>query len=289
MYGICFETIAFLLAVFLLIETLYVFLFIETRGFQEFFSKFEKNSALDIHVLSYYTFYMNDLTNEKHFGAQVEEKSEIRRKFMTGVYLWMFLALVISAVTSVAAASSPALLANTGLFFGLLIAELVLVFVLSLAINRLSAGAAAAIFLVYSVLNGITLAPLLLVYAQATVAKAFFTASGMFLAMSLFGMVTKKDLSTLGRVLFMALIGLIIASVINLFAGSTMMDWLISLAGVAVFAGLTAYDTQKLNQIGARAEENETYKKLAIIGALSLYLDFVNIFIYLLRLFGNRD
>lgn len=274
---------------FLLIETLYVFLFIETRGFQEFFSKFEKNSALDIHVLSYYTFYMNDLTNEKHFGAQVEEKSEIRRKFMTGVYLWMFLALVISAVTSVAAASSPALLANTGLFFGLLIAELVLVFVLSLAINRLSAGAAAAIFLVYSVLNGITLAPLLLVYAQATVAKAFFTASGMFLAMSLFGMVTKKDLSTLGRVLFMALIGLIIASVINLFAGSTMMDWLISLAGVAVFAGLTAYDTQKLNQIGARAEENETYKKLAIIGALSLYLDFVNIFIYLLRLFGNRD
>lgn len=272
-----------------MIETLYVFLFIETRGFQKFFSKFEKNSALDIHVLSYYTFYMNDLTNEKHFGAQVEEKSEIRRKFMTGVYLWMFLALVISAVTSVAAASSPALLANTGLFFGLLIAELVFVFVLSLAINRLSAGAAAAIFLVYSVLNGITLAPLLLVYAQATVAKAFFTASGMFLAMSLFGMVTKKDLSTLGRVLFMALIGLIIASVINLFAGSTMMDWLISLAGVAVFAGLTAYDTQKLNQIGARAEENETYKKLAIIGALSLYLDFVNIFIYLLRLFGNRD
>ena len=274
---------------FLLIETLYVFLFIETRGFQKFFSKFEKNSALDIPVLSYYTLYMNDLTNEKHFCAQVEEKSEIRRKFMTGVYLWMFLALVISAVTSVAVASSPALLANTGLFFGLLIAELVLVFVLSLAINRLSAGAAAAIFLVYSVLNGITLAPLLLVYAQATVAKAFFTASGMFLAMSLFGMVTKKDLSTLGRVLFMALIGLIIASVINLFAGSTMMDWLISLAGVAVFAGLTAYDTQKLNQIGARAEENETYKKLAIIGALSLYLDFVNIFIYLLRLFGNRD
>lgn len=232
---------------------------------------------------------MNDLTNEKHFGAQVEEKSEIRRKFMTGVYLWMFLALVISAVTSVAVASSPALLANSGLFFGLLIAELVLVFVLSLAINRLSAGAAAAIFLVYAVLNGVTLAPLLLVYAQATVAKAFFTASGMFLAMSLYGMITKRDLSTLGRVLFMALIGLIVATVINLFMGSTAMDWWISLAGVAIFAGLTAFDTQKLNQIGERAEENETYKKLAIIGALSLYLDFVNIFIYLLRLFGNRD
>ena len=160
---------------------------------------------------------------------------------------------------------------------------------MSLAINRLSAGAAAAIFLVYAVLNGVTLAPLLLVYAQATVAKAFFTASGMFLAMSLYGMVTKRDLSTLGRVLFMALIGLIVATLINLFMGSTMMDWLISLAGVVIFAGLTAYDTQKLNQIGERAEENETYKKLAIIGALSLYLDFVNIFIYLLRLFGNRD
>lgn len=232
---------------------------------------------------------MNDLTNEKHFGAQVEEKSDVRRKFMTGVYSWMFLALVISAVTSVGVASSPALIANSGLFIGLLIAELVLVFVLSLAINRLSAGAAAAIFLVYAVLNGITLAPLLLVYAQATVAKAFFTAAGMFLAMSLYGMITKRDLSTLGRVLFMALIGLIIASLINLFMRSTMADWLISLAGVVVFAGLTAYDTQKLNQIGSQAEENETYKKLAIIGALSLYLDFINIFIYLLRLFGNRD
>lgn len=266
-----------------------MFLSIETRGLEKFFLNFENFFALDIFGKARYTSVMNDLTNEKHFGAQVEEKSDVRRKFMNGVYLWMFLALVISAVTSVGVASSPALIANSGLFIGLLIAELVLVFVLSLAINRLSAGAAAAIFLVYAVLNGVTLAPLLLVYAQATVAKAFFTASGMFLAMSLYGMITKRDLSTLGRVLFMALIGLIIASLINLFMRSSMADWLISLAGVVVFAGLTAYDTQKLNQIGARAEENETYKKLAIIGALSLYLDFVNIFIYLLRLFGNRD
>ena len=111
----------------------------------------------------------------------------------------------------------------------------------------------------------------------------------MFLAMSIDGMVTKRDLSTLGRVLFMALIGLIVASLINIFTASSTMDWIISLAGVGIFAGLTAFDTQKLNELGAQAEENETYKKMAIIGALSLYLDFINIFIYLLRLFGSRD
>ena len=159
---------------------------------------------------------MNDLT-EKQFDAQVEIKSDVRKKFMTGVYLWMMLALIISAVVSAALVASPAarqaLFASSGVFWGLLIAELVLVFVLSLAIHRISAGTAAALFLVYSVLNGVTLAPLLLVYAQATVAKAFFSAAGMFLAMSIYGMVTKRDLSALGRVLFMALIGLIVVNI----------------------------------------------------------------------------
>ena len=247
-------------------------------------------NALDTANFSFYINCMNDLT-EKH-NVQVEIKSDVRKKFMTGVYLWMMLALVISAVVSTALVASPsarqAIIDSSGIFWGLLIAELVLVFVISLAIHRISVGTATALFLVYAVLNGVTLTPLLLIYTQATVAKAFFSAAGMFLAMSIYGMATKRDLSMLGRILFMALIGLIVASLINIFTASSTMDWIISLAGVAIFAGLTAFDTQKLNEIGAQAEENETYKKMAIIGALSLYLDFINIFIYLLRLFGDR-
>lgn len=232
---------------------------------------------------------MDNFTNEKKVFSQVELDSNVSKKFMNGVYLWMMLALLISAISAVAVVFNPQVLQMTGLFFGLLIAEIVLVFALSFAINRISAGTAAIIFLVYSVLNGVTIAPLLLAYTQGTVAKAFFSAAGMFLAMSIYGVVTKRNLSTLGRILIMALFGLIIASIINIFTASPLMDWIISLGGVVIFAGLTAYDTQKLNQIAAQAEENESYKKLAIIGALSLYLDFINIFIYLLRFFGNRE
>ncbi len=217
---------------------------------------------------------------------------ETRQKFMAGVYGWMVAALAISGVAAFFTANSVTLL---NLIFGnqfgylvLVIAELGLVMYLVSQIRKLSVAQASFFFILYSVLNGVTLSSILLVYTGSSIAQVFLTTALMFGGMSLYGMKTKSDLMAAGRYLTMALIGLIIASVVNILLRSSGLDWIISIATVVIFTGLTAYDTQKLMKISVHADGSENFQKVAIIGALELYLDFINIFLALLRLFGNR-
>ncbi len=213
--------------------------------------------------------------------------------YMTRVFGWMTLALSATALTSLFVASTPALvdlfLGNKWVFYGLLIAELFLVGFFAGLINRISAMAATAIFMFYSILNGITLSVLLFAFTSASVATVFFITAGTFAFMAAYGYFTNRDLTSLGSILFMGLIGIIIASVVNLFMESEMLYWIISYAGVFIFVGLTAYDTQKIkNQALTMSSDDETVQKSAVMGALTLYLDFINLFIYLLRIFGSR-
>jgi FtsH-binding integral membrane protein len=160
---------------------------------------------------------------------------------------------------------------------------------LTRSINKLSRNAAIAAFLVYSVLNGLTMSVIFLVYTSNSIATTFYITAGTFAAMSFYGYTTKRDLTSIGNMAFMALIGIIIASVVNMFLQNEMMYWIISYLGVAIFVGLIAYDTQKLKEIGSRGFVSEdNMEKTSIMGALSLYLDFVNLFLFLLRIFGNR-
>jgi hypothetical protein len=217
-------------------------------------------------------------------------------KLMRKVYLWMTFALVISGLAAWDVASHPnwlmAIYSNQFLFFGLLIGELALVFILSGMIHKLSLPVAIAMFIAYSLLNGVTLSYIFLAYSSTTLATVFFITAGTFMAMAIVGYFIKKDLSGIGRILVMALIGLIIASVVNIFLGNSMLEMVISYAGVAIFVGLTAYDSQKIKQMMMQASEAEgisqTTLKIALLGALTLYLDFINLFLMLLRIF-DRD
>jgi FtsH-binding integral membrane protein len=208
---------------------------------------------------------------------------------MTGVYRWMTIGLAVTALVAYSVATSEAALrlviGNRFVFFGLIIAEFGLVIALSAAAHRLSAGAAGGLFLLYSALNGATLSVVILAYTGSSVAVAFVTTAGTFGAMSLYATVTRRDLSSWGSFLFMGLVGVVIASLVNLFLQSGLMSFVISCASVVVFTGLTAYDTQKLRAL-ARAGGGSA--GLAVNGALALYLDFVNLFLALLRLFGRR-
>ncbi len=213
---------------------------------------------------------------------------------MRKVYLWMTMALVITGFTAYGVATSPAILSailmNKMLFFGLIIGEFALVIGLSAAINRLSLSMATLMFVLYSVINGATLSVIFLAYTMSSIANVFFITAGTFAAMAFIGYTTKKDLSGMGKMLMMALIGLIIATVVNLFLRSTGLQLIVSYIGVLVFVGLTAYDTQKIKQMLMMAEDTgETAQKLALLGALSLYLDFVNMFLYMLRIFGKEE
>lgn len=213
---------------------------------------------------------------------------------MRKVYVWMTLALVITGITAYGVATSPGgmmtLAANRGLMFGIVIADFVLVMALSAAIHRMSLAVATLMFVVYSVLTGAMLSSIFMVYTMSSIANVFFITAGTFAAMAFVGYTTKKDLSSFGRILLMALIGLIIATVVNLFVKSSGLDLIISYAGVLIFVGLTAYDTQKIKQMLLSANEaNETMQKIALLGALSLYLDFLNLFLYLLRIFGKKE
>ena len=214
---------------------------------------------------------------------------------MRKVYTWMALALVITGVTAYGVAHSPAMMqfiyGNSFVMWGLIIAELALVFIVSGMINRLSLTTATLLFVLYSVVNGATLSVIFLGYSQSVIAKTFFITAGMFGVMSFYGYVTKQDLSSIGKILFMALIGLIIATIVNLFVRSSMFDMILSYVGVVIFVGLTAWDTQKIKQMLLIADGmDESVQKIALMGALSLYLDFINLFLYLLRIFGgNRD
>jgi FtsH-binding integral membrane protein len=212
---------------------------------------------------------------------------------MRKVYVWMTLALVITGITAWGVASSPALLtsiySSKWIIWALFIGELGLVFAISGAINRLSLTTATLLFIVYSVLNGVIFSSIFVIYTMTSIAKVFFISAGTFAAMAIVGYTTKKDLSGMGRIVFMGLIGLIIATVVNIFVKSSGLDLLLSYLGVAIFVGLTAWDSQKIKRMLAMAPDaGEGAQKLALLGALSLYLDFINLFLYLLRIFGDN-
>jgi FtsH-binding integral membrane protein len=219
----------------------------------------------------------------------VHGATDAERRFMSAVYRWMTFGLALTALVAWAVAGSEAavalVLGNRLVFFGLILAELALVFALSAAASRLSPATAGGLFLLYSALNGATLSVVLLAYTGASVTLAFVSTAGTFGAMSLYGTVTRRDLSSWGSFLFMGLVGVVLASVVNLFMRSSMMSFVISCAAVVVFTGLAAYDTQKLR---ALARAGGGTGGLAVNGALRLYLDFVNLFLALLRLLGGR-
>lgn len=213
---------------------------------------------------------------------------------MRKVYVWMTFALVITGVMAYGVASSPALMqsifANKLIFWGLIIGQFALVFGLSGAINRLSLTVATLLFILYSALNGVILSSIFVVYAPQVIAKVFFITAGTFGAMSAFGYFTKADLSGMGKMLMMALIGLIIATVVNIFLKSTGLEMILSYVGVLIFVGLTAWDTQKIKLMLAQCDDiNEEAQKIALMGAFTLYLDFINLFLYLLRIFGRKN
>lgn len=220
--------------------------------------------------------------------------SEAFPVLMRKVYLWMTLALLITGFTAYAVATTPQLtnliFANQAVVWILFGAELLLVFGLSAAINRLSLLTATLMFILYSVINGAVLSVIFFAYSIGSIATTFFITAGTFGAMSLYGYFTKSDLTSWGKILIMALIGIIIATVVNIFVKSSGLDLIISYAGVLIFVGLTAYDTQKIKTMCLQAPDaGESMQKIALLGALSLYLDFINLFIYLLRILGRRE
>jgi FtsH-binding integral membrane protein len=234
--------------------------------------------------------------NERSFvGNQRQADIEAEQaRFITKVFGWMAFALAITGGVAFLVASSPALLqfifGNRLVFYGLIIGELIMVGYLSAAVNRMSAATATMVFLLYSMLNGLTLSFIFLVYTATSITGTFLITAGTFAAMSAYGYFTKNDLTKAGSLLFMALIGLVIASVVNIFLRSPMMYWIITYAGILIFVGLTAYDTQKIKEMNIIGNEGtEEDHKEAIMGALTLYLDFINLFLYLLRLFGRSN
>lgn len=238
--------------------------------------------------MSYNNYEVDPLVRERDLAVSAALPALMRK-----VYVWMAMALVITGLTAYSVATSPALLmaiaTNRILFFGLIIAEFALVIGISAAINRLSLPVATLMFVLYSVVNGATLSLIFALYTLSSVANVFFITAGTFAVMAFIGYTTKTDLSSMGKILLMALIGIIIASVVNIFLKSTGLELILSYIGVLVFVGLTAYDTQKIkNMLMEVADTGETAQKLALLGALSLYLDFVNLFLYLLRIFGDR-
>ena len=230
-------------------------------------------------------------TNElvRNYAAKAAQSALFR-----SVYLWMTLALAITGFTAMYIAKSYTFLEmitqNSMMLWGLFIAEIGLVMYLTARIQRISFTTATLLFIAYSIVNGLTLSVLFMVYTMSSIATTFFITAGTFGTMALFGYVTKKDLTRIGSLCGMAVIGLIIAMLVNMFLHNSMMDLVISGIGVLIFVGLTAYDSQKIKQMltGDDIEINETTQKIALMGALTLYLDFINLFIYLLRLLGDR-
>lgn len=225
-------------------------------------------------------------------GQQTVVYTQSVAKVMRSVYLRMFLGLLATAFTAMFVASQESLMlaifGNKIFFWGLIIAEFACVIGISGAINKISTAMAVLLFFGYAIINGVTLASIFRVFEISTIAQTFFITAGVFGAMSAYGYLTRADLSKFGAFLFMALIGLIITSVVNIFMGSETLDWVISLVGVGIFIGLTAWDTQKIKMMVMQSN-GYNVGKIATLGALSLYLDFINLFLYLLRIFGSRD
>lgn len=223
----------------------------------------------------------------------IKRPQALQRTLMQYVFLWMAAGLGITGLTSLLLFKNESLIyslmSSKLLFYGLIIAEIVVVVYLSARISRMSFGMATALFCAYALLNGLTLSPIFLLYTSQSIAETFFITAGTFSVMAIYGYFTKRDLTRWGSLLFMALIGLIIAMVVNFFLRSGVMSLVISIAGVLIFVGLTAYDVQKIKNLFADVDNaNDEVKKIAVLGALTLYLDFINLFLYLLRLFGRR-
>lgn len=231
---------------------------------------------------------------EKVINAKEGYASLAFPKLMRKVYVWMTLALLITGITAYGVATSPNLaltiFQTPVLFWGLIIGEFALVIGVTAFIQRLSLPVATLLFILYSVVNGATLSCIFFAYPTAVIAKVFFITSATFAVTAIVGYTTRRDLSRLGGILMMALIGLIIATVVNLFLHSSGLDILISYIGVGVFIGLTAWDSQRIKQVFLMAPDaGESMQKLALLGALELYLDFINLFLYLLRIFGRDN
>ncbi len=234
---------------------------------------------------------MNQFQN--NIGAvDASFSTEATRKFLLNVYNWMAMGLALTGVVAYGIANSSfvnVILSNPIIYFGLFIAQLGVVMGLTFAINKIPSGVAIGAFFLYAALTGLTFSVLFLVYTGGSIASTFFICASMFLGISIFGYVTKMDLSKFGTYLFMALIGIIVASVVNIFLKSSTLNWIISYVGVIIFVGLTAYDTQRIKQMSQTADmDSESGKKGAVMGALTLYLDFINMFLFLLRILGNR-
>ncbi len=213
--------------------------------------------------------------------------------FLARVYAWMTAGLAVTALVAYATLSSPALLqlvfGNRAVFFGLMLAELGLVVWLSGLVGRLSAAAAGTVFVLYSALNGLTLSAVFLAFTSASIVSTFVVTAGTFGAMSIWGLTTKRTLEGLGSFAFMGLVGVVLASVVNVFVRSDMLGFVLSCAGVIVFVALTAYDTRRLKAMALAVDgTSEEGRRASVSGALALYLDFINLFLMLLNLFGRR-
>jgi len=222
-------------------------------------------------------------------GGATVNAAEVQSGFLNGVYRHMALGLAVTGLVAMWAASSHDAMALVAQHpFILVIAQFGVVIALSGMINRMSALTATALFYSYSALTGLMLSVLFFVYTRESIATTFFVTGGTFAAVSAYGYITKRDLTGMGSFLMMGLIGLVIATVVNMFVASTFLTWITTYIGVGIFVGLTAFDTQKLKLMAANIEPGETAGKIAILGALTLYLDFINLFIYLMRIFGRR-
>ena len=222
----------------------------------------------------------------------LERKKSAQAAVFRMMYIWMSLALALTGFTAMIISDNErimyTLMSNTSILWGIIIAEIALVLILASMLHRMSLGIATVAFIVYSILNGVSMSTLFLVYTKESIALTFFVTAGTFGATSIYGFLTKKDLSSMGSIMLMAILGLIIASIVNIFMGSSILYWIITYAGVLIFVGLTAYDTQKFKNAIYNGDTSESTYKLALMGALELYLDFVNMFIHLLRILGNR-
>ena len=232
--------------------------------------------------------------NNYYDKGQTLAQSNVFAVLMRNVYTWMACGLAMTALTAMIVGRNENwvyTLATSGMYWGFAIAEIVLVLFLSARIHKLSFATAGLMFAAYAILNGVTMSIIMLLYTAESIAQAFFVTAGTFGAMSMVGFFIKKDLSAMGRTLMMALIGLIIATIVNIFWQNSIMASILNYAGVIIFVALTAYDTQKIKvmlQQAQYASISDQTNKLALMGSLTLYLDFINLFLYILRLFGNR-
>jgi FtsH-binding integral membrane protein len=237
--------------------------------------------------------YQNQFKDLSFVGKDNALVSSESRKFLLNVYNWMAMGLALTAVIAYGVSTSETLLrtifSNPILFWGIIILQFGVVIGLSAAINKMPVVLAIGAFFLYAALTGLTLSSIFIIYTSSSIASTFFVCALMFGSVSVFGYITKMDLSGMGTFMFMGLIGIIIASVANIFLKSSMLYWIISYAGVVIFVGLTAWDTQKLKRMSQEvSSDSDQGKKIAVLGALTLYLDFINMFLFLLRIMGSR-